>query len=642
VTSHSARGAAASGLVLALAASAASAAVQPGSPEQPNILWLTTEDMSPALGAFGDAYARTPNLDRLARDGIRYTAAYVSAPICSPSRSALITGVYASSLGTQHLRSSIRIPASIRTLPEYLREWAYFTSNNAKTDYNFDPSGRWDESGDTAHWRHRRPGQPFFSVFNFMTTHEGPTNDRDEKVLEGLADRHDPARAVLPPYFPDTPEMRRIWARDYDLVSQMDRQVGDVLKQLEDDGLLANTIVFFFSDHGHGLPRYKRWLYRTGLQVPLIVRVPARYQHLAAEKAGRASDRLVSLVDVAPTVLSLCGVRVPGHMEGRPFLGPQASTPRAFVVGARDRADDVYDLARSLTEDRYEYVRHYLPHRPYIQRAEIFSDRKASYRELNRLHAQGALPAAAAAMYLPRPREELFDLQADPAELHNLAGSASHAAALGRMRERLRQWILETRDTAFLPEPELMARSEGTTPYEMAHRSDRYDLPRILAAAERVGDASIRIPTLAAGLEDADSAVRYWSVMALQARGPEAAAARDALARRLGDSSSAVALEAASTVCQLGDCAAAYPELTRYLRSEDRPWETLLAAAVIRDLGERARPLLAEIQAARKRHGGTADGRYRDWMFSMFVGFALDQALANLEPAGESSVPSPE
>ena len=368
MTSHGAHGAAACGLILALAASTASAAVQPRPPEQPNILWLTTEDMSPAVGAFGDAYARTPNLDRLARDGVRYTAAYASAPICSPSRSALITGVYASSLGTQHLRSSIRIPGSIRTLPEYLRERGYYTSNNAKTDYNFDPSGRWDESGDTAHWRHRRPGQPFFSVFNFMTTHEGPANDRDEKVLEGLADRHDPARATLPPYFPDTTEMRRIWARDYDLISQMDRQVGDVLKQLEDDGLLANTIVFFFSDHGHGLPRYKRWLYRTGLQVPLIVRFPARYQHLAGETAGRTSDRLVSLVDMGPTVLSLCSVRVPDHMEGRPFLGPQASPPRAFVVGARDRADDVYDLARSLTEDPVR-IRASLPASPTLHPA---------------------------------------------------------------------------------------------------------------------------------------------------------------------------------------------------------------------------------------------------------------------------------
>ena len=209
--------------------------------------------------------------------------------------------------------------------------------------------------------------------------------------------------------------------------------------------------------------------------------------------------------------------------------------PRAFVVGARDRADDVYDLGRSVIEDRYEFVRHYLPHRPYIQQSVIFSDEKASYKELNRLHAQGTLPAPAAAMYEPRPREELFDLEADPAELRNLAASAAHAAVLGRMRERLRQWIIETRDTAFLPEPELMARSEGTTPYALAHQPGRYDLLRILAAAERVGDASIPVPTLAAGLEDADSAVRYWSVVALQARGPDAVGARDALARRLGD-----------------------------------------------------------------------------------------------------------
>ncbi|HEX9093790.1 MAG TPA: sulfatase-like hydrolase/transferase, partial [Coriobacteriia bacterium] len=208
VTLRGVRDPVACGLLLALAASVTSTAVPPArAAEGPNILWLTTEDISPAVGAFGDDDARTPNLDRLARDGVVYTRAYASAPICSPSRSALITGVYATSLGTQHLRSSIRIPESIRTLPEYLRERGYYTSNNSKTDYNFDPSGRWDESTDTAHWRHRRPGQPFFSVFNITTTHEGSTNDLDEKVLEGMADRHDPARARLPPYFPDTPEM---------------------------------------------------------------------------------------------------------------------------------------------------------------------------------------------------------------------------------------------------------------------------------------------------------------------------------------------------------------------------------------------------------------------------------------------------
>ena len=328
------RAASAAGLMLGLAASTAAAA-QTKPKEQPNILWLTTEDISPALGAFGDADARTPNLDRLSRDGVRYTRAYASAPICSPSRSALITGIYASSLGTQHLRSSGRIPGSIRTLPEYLREHGYFTSNNSKTDYNFDATGRWDENGETAHWRHRRPGQPFFSVFNITTTHEGSTNDRDEKVLEGLAGRHDPALAKLPPYLPDTPEMRRIWARQQDLVSQMDRRVGDILNGLEDDRLSANTIVFFFSDHGHGLPRYKRWLYRTGLQVPLIVRVPTRHQHLAGETAGRASDRLVSLVDVTPTVLALrCGS---AGAHGGPAVPRTAGIGAAGVRGGCPR-----------------------------------------------------------------------------------------------------------------------------------------------------------------------------------------------------------------------------------------------------------------------------------------------------------------
>ena len=359
--------------------------------DRPNILWITTEDMSPALGAYGDAQARTPNLDRLAEQGILYRRAYASAPICAPARSTLITGIHASSLGTQHLRSAVELPEFIRTLPEYLRAHGYYTTNNSKTDYNFSPEGRWDESGSQAHWRNRPEGRPFFSVFNYGTTHEGRANRDAPEELAELVERHDPADAELPPYYPDTPEMRRIWAQNYDLITRMDQQVGALLQQLEADGLTEETIVFFFSDHGHGLPRYKRWLYDTGLRVPLIIRFPEAYAGLAPQRAGTSTDRLVSFLDFAPTVLSLTGVPIPATMQGHPFLGPDTAPPRDYVFTTRDRADDIYDLSRAAIDDRYIYIRNYMPHLPYVRPAFIFSDRKRSFAELWRVRGTETL-----------------------------------------------------------------------------------------------------------------------------------------------------------------------------------------------------------------------------------------------------------
>ena len=242
--------------------------------QKPNILWITCEDISPALGCYGDEYARTPNLDQLAKEGVLYKNAFATAPICAPARSCLITGVYATSLGTQHLRSDVLKPEFIKTIPEYLREQGYYCTNNHKTDYNFNPDGVWDENSREAHWRTRPKNSPFFSVFNYGISHEGHGNKIREKDTQDLEIKHKPEDAALPPYFPDTPEMRRILAHYYDLISVLDDKVGDLLEQLEKDGLKENTIIFFFSDHGFGLPRYKRWLYNTGLHVPLIIHVP--------------------------------------------------------------------------------------------------------------------------------------------------------------------------------------------------------------------------------------------------------------------------------------------------------------------------------------------------------------------------------
>ncbi len=304
-------------------------------PARPNILWIICEDTSPYLGCYADPHALTPNINRFAGQAILYTNAYATAPVCSPSRSCLITGVYATSLGTQNLRSDVRIPRLVEPLPKRLRIAGYYCSNNFKEDYNFKDSTIWDDSSPTAHWRNRIGGVPFFSVFSLLATHQGQINGSDEEFFQKYGsklkpeERHDPKTLSLPPFYPDTPMVRKMWARYYDLVTYNDKQVGELLQQLEADGLAESTIVFIFSDHGFGLPRFKRSLYDTGLRVPLLVRVPSRFQHMVPLASGGRTDQLVSHVDYAPTVLKLAGLPVPAHMQGQPFLGPGTRRPPA-------------------------------------------------------------------------------------------------------------------------------------------------------------------------------------------------------------------------------------------------------------------------------------------------------------------------
>jgi N-sulfoglucosamine sulfohydrolase len=282
----------------------------------PNILWITSEDTSPVFGCYGDPRASTPNIDQIATEGVVYTNAYASAPICAPARSCLISGVYATSLGTQHLRSDVPIPDFVRGLPSYLSDYGYFTFLYGKTDYNFDPKEMWDyREQELMPWRNRNEDQPFFGMYTIGETHEGRANI-EEKYREAVAELpdsllHNPEKAQLPPYFPNTPGFRKIWSDYYDLVSDFDLTVGKIIQGLKEDGLYDNTIIFIFSDHGFGLPRYKRWLYKTGLQVPLIVRIPPQYQHLAKQKGGSKNSELISFVDFAPTVLNLSDIPIP-------------------------------------------------------------------------------------------------------------------------------------------------------------------------------------------------------------------------------------------------------------------------------------------------------------------------------------------
>ncbi len=430
---------------------------------RPNILWITCEDMSPNLGCCGDTYAVTPAIDRFARQGVRYTRAFASASVCTPARSSLITGVFANSLGTQHLRGPAQPPAQIRPFSEYLREIGYYCTNNVKEDYNFAAPRAWDESSGQAHWRKRKPGRPFFSVFNVTTTHQGQIRLADKPFAQRTArltpkQRHDPAKAPLPPYYPDTPVVRRDVAHFYDLITAMDYQVGDLLEQLEENGLAGNTIVFFYSDHGTGLPRHKRWLYGSGIHVPLIVRFPEKYRHLAPGKPGTTVDRLVSFVDFAPTVLSLAGLEIPSYIQGRAFLGERAGPAREYVFAIRDRVDECYEFSRTVHDGRYQYIRNYMPHRPRMQHSN-YSEQTATRKEFRRLAAEGKLEGPAAEfMSATKPPEELYDTQNDPHEIRNLADSPEHRLILARLRGALHKWMVDTCDTGLLPEAEMHRR----------------------------------------------------------------------------------------------------------------------------------------------------------------------------------------
>ncbi|MDO8541769.1 MAG: sulfatase [Opitutaceae bacterium] len=605
--------------------------------DQPNILWLTLEDMSPNLGCYGDSFARTPNIDAFARDAVRYTHAFAPAPVCSPARACLITGVYATSLGNPHLRCSIPIPAEFKGYAEHLRDAGYFTSNNAKTDYNLKDEQAfikraWSRNGANVHWRQRERGQPFMSVFNFSETHQSrssawPQQQFEREIRSKLppADRADPARVPLPGFYPDTPLARQAMARYYDCIAAVDRRVGAALRELETDGLADDTIVFVYSDHGMGMPGGKRLLRDSGLHVPLLIRFPAKWRHLAPAAAGATVDRLVSFVDFAPTLLSLAGIPIPRHMQGTAFLGPGSGPEREFVFAARDRVDEAIDTARSVRDRRWLYIRNYRPHLSWAP-PEGYSDASPFRRELLELARTGRAGTGATAwLAATRATEELYDTVADPQQLNNLAGDARHRATLERLRTRLQEWLAEVRDIAFLPEPDALSRSGALTPYEMARRPGVYPFERVLAAAERVGAADAAGAQRKA-LGDGDPAVRYWSAVGLRANPTAAKTARAELERALRDASASVAVEAAGALLAMEPHPAALSRLEADLNSADTT-VVVHAARTLELLGTRAQPLAEKVRARAKQAVANDERDYRE----LFVRFALEGLLETLD-----------
>ncbi|MCF7973240.1 MAG: sulfatase-like hydrolase/transferase [Phycisphaerae bacterium] len=562
--------------------------------KRPNILWITCEDTGPELGCYGDAYADTPNLDRFATQAMRYKVAWSTAPVCAPARTTLISGVYPPSSGAEHMRSQVALPSFMRLYPQFLSEAGYYCTNNSKTDYNVPERGKvWDESSNKAHWNKCPVGKPFFSIFNLTVSHESQIRKRPHTLT------HDPAEAPIPPYHPDTPEVRHDWAQYYDKVTEMDAQAGKRLKELADAGHMEDTLVFFYGDHGSGMPRHKRWPYNSGLHVGMMVYVPPKYKDLAPReyKVNGVSDRLVGFIDLAPTLLSLAGVKPPEWMQGSAMMGPFETPPPAYQFGFRGRMDERYDLVRSVRNERYIYIRNYMPHLIYGQYLDYMFQTPTT-QVWKRLYDEGKLNAAQRCFWQRKPPEELYDLEADPHEINNLAKSPAHQGVREMLSQALREHILRIRDVGFLSEAQQHSRAAGTTQYEMGHDPAKYPLEKILAMADLASLMEPQaLPELQAGLKDSDSAVRYWAAMGLLMRGDKAVnSSRRALRDALKDADSTVRIIAARALGEYGN-AQDLPGVLEVLGTlvspdKDGAYVSMLALNAVDALGDKAVPLM--------------------------------------------------
>ena len=446
---------------------------------RPNILWLIGEDLGPQFACYGTKEVSTPNVDRLAKEGVRYARAYTTGPVCSASRSAFMTGMYQTTIGAHNHRShrddDYRLPAGVHVLPDLLRRHGYFTANvrnlpaplpfkgTGKTDWNFTyvkdgkPAPQ-SAAFDSADWSDLKSRQPFYAQVNFSETHRkfrGPM-------------KADPARVEIPPYYPDHPVVREDMAAYLDDVMELDRKVGLLLKQLETDGLARNTIVIFMGDHGQAHVRGKQFCYEEGLRIPLIVHVPEALAPLAdgLPKPGTVEERLVEAIDLAPTTLALAGAPIPQKMQGKPFLGPGAAPPREYAFAARDRCDETVFRLRTVRNDRYRYIKNFTPERPFLQKNDYKARQYPVWNLLKQLDAQGKLTPEQKFLTAPTmPPEELYDLRSDPHQVRNLATSddPEHRAALSRLRIALDRWLTDTDDQGRFPEPPEVVAAKGAT-----------------------------------------------------------------------------------------------------------------------------------------------------------------------------------
>ncbi len=561
-------------------------------PARPNILWLVSEDNGCLLGCYGDALARTPTIDKLARDGVLYERCFAM-PVCAPSRFTLISGLYPVACGpAHHMRAQGAIPPGLKGFPEALRAAGYYTSNQSKTDYNAPISiqNTWDGN----HYQNRAAGQPFFSVFNHEVSHESCLFPHNERSL------FDPAAMRIPPYQPDTPEIRADWARFYSRMAQLDTQIAAKLKALSDSGLAEDTIIFYYADNGGILPRSKRFLHESGTHVPLIVFYPPRWQHLAPAAPGTRIKDPVHFIDFAPTVLSLAGVKIPDALQGRAFAGAARAAPNTYVFCMRDRMDELYDMMRSVVDSRWIYIHNYRPDRPYVQHLS-YMFRARGYQSWQRIAEAGKLTPATAMFWGEKPTEELYDSHVDPDNVHNLAADPAHRETLDRLRAALKERVVANYDNGFLPEGSVL---EG---YEASHAPGAYPIDRVFELATLASQREpAHLPALIAALADPSEPIRWWGAQGCAMLRHQAAPAEAALRTSLADRSGAVQIAAAEALAWLGKLEAALPVLEHWIEQpQNGPFATQ-AGNVLDQLGFAARSSLPAVKAALNQYGKNA------------------------------------
>jgi uncharacterized sulfatase len=494
-------------------------------------------------------------------------------------------------------------------------------------DYNFEPKDVWDESRHDAHWRNRADDQPFFAVFNLETTHQSRIFGSDSLYEARFAqylnkiERTDPKKVDLPPYFFDSPEIRKLWARYYDNVNIVDLQIKEILDQLEEDGLTDQTIVFFFSDHGTGMPRGKRALYDSGLEVPLIIWAPEKYQEHYNLKPSTSNDRLVSFVDFAPTILSMLEIEIPQFMQGKPFLGDNSNDERTYVWATADRVDEAYEIVRSVRTKEFRYVRNFLPHMPLIQ-PNYYSDQSEIMEEIYRILAtKPEMTAAQQSMWLAkRPVEELYDISSDPYETNNLAGNPNYLGVLEELRERNSEIMIRSHDSGLAPEAFMYQTSSATTPYQKLQDQEAYPIAEILAILDELYIHGANKNSVLSYLSHPHPLIRYWTMIWLQYQDSCNEKYLNELSRIAGSDLEFLSIVAAETICKFESNEQAVRTLIDAL-SSDNEYNLLMAARAIELLGAKTKPFETEIRHAWEKLKNQTEGKWKG--YDLYASWAL-------------------
>ncbi len=551
--------------------------------QKPNILWITIEDTSPQfVGCYGNKDARTPIIDKLAIEGIRFTNAFSTGTVCSPSRTAIITGVKTYESGTGNHRSKYNLPEWIKGFPYYLQKEGYYTSNNSKTDYNIANEEKfikeaWNESSGKADWNNRKPGQPFFAVYNFMDSHQSRTMTErytwyEEHVLSELDknERIGDHDFEIPPFYNSSPQMRKQFARVYNSIKLTDNKIGELLIKLEKDHLKDSTIIFFFADHGEGIPRGKTNGINLGYRVPFVVWIPEMYKHLSPWPSGTVTDELIDFTDLAPTLISLAGGKIPDHIKGRKIFGANRSVPSDYLVLNSDRSDNGPDMVRTVTNGKYIYSRNFLPFYPelrYIRYMEISEIKQQMRKDLG----ENKLNVFQRSLFEDRPAEFLFDIENDIWEIKNLANDSAYLSVLTKMRSQMKTEILHSRDVMLLPEYEIGLISKRTTPYEFRLNNKKYPIKNIYNAASFSGFKGKEITQNQVKLlVNKDKFIRHWAIVGLRCQNSsDLKPFSEAIFKAMSDSYPPVAVTASAIAFQVFGNKLAEENLKYFCTSHD-------------------------------------------------------------------------